>query len=162
MGPHPRDRVKVGRVPVRLDLMHAGVIPTTGLTALHGVDDALHPATARRFSRGCIDAALALAGGDALERCLHAARPGGRVAYPNGVEPEPRPRENIKVISYDAISGVRQFERLGPAIEAASSKSRSPHPTHSPKLHGPTSASPRGMSWGRSCFGSAEEVDQWR
>jgi NADPH2:quinone reductase len=119
MGPHRRDRVKVGRVPVRLDLMHAGVIPTTGLTALQGVDDAFHPATARRFSRGCIDAALALAGGDALERCLHAARPGGRVAYPNGVEPEPRPRENIKVISYDAISGVRQFERLGPAIEAA-------------------------------------------
>ena len=119
MGPHRRDRVKVGRVPVRLDLMHAGVIPTTGLTALRGVDDALHPATARRFSRGCIDAALALAGGDALERCLHAARPGGRVAYPNGVEPEPRPRENIKVISYDAISGVRQFERLGPVIEAA-------------------------------------------
>ena len=119
MGPHPRDRVKVGRVPVQLDLMHAGVIPTTGLTALHGVDDPLHPATARRFSRGCIDAALALAGGDALERCLHAARPGGRVAYPNGVEPEPRPRENIKVISYDAISGVRQFERLGPVIEAA-------------------------------------------
>jgi NADPH:quinone reductase len=119
MGPHRRDRVKVGRVPVRLDLMHAGVIPTTGLTALQGVDDALHPATARRFSRGCIDAALALAGGDALERCLHAARPGGRVAYPNGGEPEPRPRENIKVISYDAISGVRQFERLGRAIEAA-------------------------------------------
>ena len=33
---------KVGRIPACLDLMHAGAIPTTGLTALQGVDDALH------------------------------------------------------------------------------------------------------------------------
>jgi NADPH:quinone reductase len=33
---------KVGRVPAGLDLLHAGAIPTTGLTALQGVDDALH------------------------------------------------------------------------------------------------------------------------
>ena len=33
---------KVARVPVGLDLEHAGAIPTTGLTALQGIDDALH------------------------------------------------------------------------------------------------------------------------
>lgn len=44
---------------------------------------------------------------------------GGRVAYPNGIEPEPRPREGLKIISYDAVSGVREFERLGRAVEAA-------------------------------------------
>ena len=170
---------KVGRVPAGLDLLHAGAIPTTGLTALQGVDDALHlrkgeaviihgasggvgtlavqfaklrgaqvlatasgkdgvalalrlgadaavdgkhediAAEVRRFAPGGIDAVLALAGGTALERCLSTVRRGGRAAYPNGVEPEPRPREGLKIISYDAVPGVREFERLGRAVEAA-------------------------------------------
>src|SRR3954451_24300173 len=33
---------KVARVPERLDLEQAGAIPTAGLTALQGIDDALH------------------------------------------------------------------------------------------------------------------------
>src|ERR1700704_240706 len=33
---------KVAPLPKRLDLEHAGAIPTTGLTALQGIDDALH------------------------------------------------------------------------------------------------------------------------
>jgi NADPH2:quinone reductase len=33
---------KVDRIPKSLDLRHAGAIATTGLTALQGVDDALH------------------------------------------------------------------------------------------------------------------------
>jgi NADPH:quinone reductase-like Zn-dependent oxidoreductase len=160
---------KVGRVPAGLDLLHAGAIPTTGLTALQGVDDALHlrkgeaviihgasggvgtlavqfatlrgaqvlatasgkdgvalalrlgadaavdgknediAAEVRRFAPSGIDAVLALARGTALER----------FAYPNGVEPEPRPREGLKIIGYDAVPGVREFERLGRAVEAA-------------------------------------------
>jgi NADPH:quinone reductase-like Zn-dependent oxidoreductase len=32
---------KVAPIPKRLDLRHAGAIPTTGLTALQGIDDAL-------------------------------------------------------------------------------------------------------------------------
>ena len=32
---------KVAHVPAHLDLEHAGAIPTTGLTALQGIDDAL-------------------------------------------------------------------------------------------------------------------------
>jgi NADPH:quinone reductase-like Zn-dependent oxidoreductase len=170
---------KVGRVPVGLDLLHAGAIPTTGLTALQGVDDALHlrkgeaviihgasggvgtlavqfaklrgaqvlatasgkdgvalalrlgadaavdgkhediAAEVHRFAPGGIDAVLALAGGTALDRCLSTVRRGGRVAYPNGMEPEPRPREGLKITSYDAVPGVREFERLGRAVEAA-------------------------------------------
>jgi NADPH2:quinone reductase len=31
----------VARIPVKLDLKHAGAIPTTGLTALQGIDEAL-------------------------------------------------------------------------------------------------------------------------
>jgi NADPH:quinone reductase len=32
----------IAHIPERLDLRHAGAIPVTGLTALQGVDDALH------------------------------------------------------------------------------------------------------------------------
>lgn len=64
------------------------------------------------------DAVLGLAGGAALERCLDALRSGGRLAYPNGVEPAPKKRRGITVIPYDAIAGVREFDRLNRAIEA--------------------------------------------
>ena len=46
-------------------------------------------------------------------------RHGGRVAFPNGVEPVPRKRRGISLQSYDATPGVREFERLGRAIAAA-------------------------------------------
>jgi NADPH:quinone reductase len=173
---------KVARVPKRLDLEHAGAIPTTGLTALQGIDDALHvkkgetvvihggsggvgtlaiqfaklrgarvlatgsgidgvelvremgadaaidgkhadiAEAARGFAPDGVDAILALAGGDALERALDALRRDGRLAYPNGIEPEPRKRRGVKFIPYDAISGVREFERLNRAVEAAKLK----------------------------------------
>lgn len=62
---------------------------------------------------------LALAGGKALTRCLDALRRGGRLAYPNGIEPEPRKRRGIEIIAYDAVAGIRQFEHLGRAVEQA-------------------------------------------
>src|SRR5258705_13514465 len=65
------------------------------------------------------DAILALAGGDALEKCLNALRPGGRLAHPNGIEPAPKKRRGMKLIRYDGISGVREFERLNAAVQAA-------------------------------------------
>jgi len=170
---------KAAHVPAPLDLKHAGAIPVTGLTALQGIDDALHvkedetivihgasggvgtlavqfaklrgarvlasasgrdglalvlrlgadaavdghrqdiAAVARDFAPRGIDVVLALAGGKSLTRCLDALRRGGRVAYPNGVEPAPRRRAGIKVVSYDAVAGRRQFERLGEAVQEA-------------------------------------------
>jgi NADPH:quinone reductase-like Zn-dependent oxidoreductase len=77
---------------------------------------------ARQFSPDGVDAILALAGGDELERILEAVRPGGRLAHPNGVEPEPKKRRGIRVIRYDAIAGVREFKRLNEAVEAAKLK----------------------------------------
>jgi len=74
---------------------------------------------ARRFAPDGVDAVLALAGGDALERCLKVLRRGGRVAYPNGVEPAPKKRRGMTLIRYDGISGVREFERLSAAVQAA-------------------------------------------
>ena len=76
-------------------------------------------AAAKTFAPDGIDAVLALVGGDSLERCLDTVRPGGRLAYPNGIEPEPKKRRSIDTVPYDATPGVKQFERLGRAVEAA-------------------------------------------
>src|SRR6202048_293136 len=73
----------------------------------------------RRFAPDGVDAILALAGGDALEKCLNVLRPGGRLAHPNGVEPAPKKRRGMKLIRYGGISGVRKFERLNAAVQAA-------------------------------------------
>lgn len=169
-----------GWLPEGLDLQQAGAIPTTGLTALQGVDGALdlkqgmsvivHGASgavgtlavqfaklrgarvfatasgedgvalvrqlgadaavdgrrqdilaaAREFAPNGVDAVLALAGGDGLERCLDALRPGGRSAYPDWVDnPQPQERPNIEIVSYDAVPAPREYEELGRAITAA-------------------------------------------
>jgi NADPH2:quinone reductase len=173
---------KVAHIPKPLDLKHAGAIPTTGLTALQGIDDALHlkagetilihgaaggvgslavqfaklrrarvlatatgedgvefvrrlgadtavdgrrediAAAAHQFEPGGLDAVLALAGGDALDRALEAVRSGGRLAYPNGVEPAPKKRRGIEIIPYNAVPGVREFEHLNRAVEQAKLK----------------------------------------
>ena len=58
-------------------------------------------------------------GGETLEHCIDALRKGGRVAYPNGIEPEPKRRRGIKTKPYDGVPGREEFERLSRAIEAA-------------------------------------------
>jgi NADPH:quinone reductase len=77
---------------------------------------------ARRFAPDGVDAILALAGGDALEKCLSVLRPSGHLAHPNGIEPAPKKRRGMNLIGYDGISGVREFERLGAAVQAAKLK----------------------------------------
>jgi NADPH:quinone reductase-like Zn-dependent oxidoreductase len=170
------DADDVAHLPPPLDLLHAGAGAITGLTALQGIDDALHVragetvlifgasgavgtlavqfakrrkarvlatasgkdalALVRRLGADAvidvrkpdaienlkklapegIDAALALAGSDRLERCLDLVREGGRIAYPNGVEPAPRHRPRIRVVAYDAESGPRQFAQFTRAV----------------------------------------------
>jgi NADPH2:quinone reductase len=166
-------------VPASQDLKHAGAVPTTGLTALQGIDDALRlrkgenliihgagggvgtlavqfarlrgarilatakgddgialvrrlgahkavsgepdaiKAEARAFASEGVDAVLGLVGGAGLTQCLRSLRPGGRLAFPNGVEPVPRRREGIEITAYDAVAGLREFRQLARAIEAA-------------------------------------------
>lgn len=79
-------------------------------------------AAAQRFVPDGVDAMLAFDGGKTLTRCLDGLRRGGRLAYPNGVEPAPRKRSGIKVIAYNAVPGVREFQRLNRAVEAAKLK----------------------------------------
>jgi len=76
-------------------------------------------AAARRFAPEGVDAVLAFAGGKPLTQCLDALRRGGRVAYPNGVEPAPKKRRGLRVMSYDGLPGMTEFRRLNRAVEAA-------------------------------------------
>lgn len=41
------------------------------------------------------------------------------MAYPNGVEPEPPRRPKIRLVSYDAEAGQRQFAKLERAVNEA-------------------------------------------
>ena len=171
---------QVGHLPPGLSLRDAGAIAASALTAIQGIDDALHvsagetlishgaaggvgslalqfaklrgarelatasgedgasfvkglgadvvvdgrkgdiPAAARQFAPEGVDAVLAFAGGDALDRCLDALKPGGRVAFPWGVSPEPKTTINVRSSTrYNAIAGPQEFERLNQAIVAS-------------------------------------------
>jgi NADPH:quinone reductase-like Zn-dependent oxidoreductase len=75
---------------------------------------------AREFAPDGADAVLALSSGAALTQCLDALKPrGGRVAYPSGVEPAPRNRKGVKITAYDAVAGVREFQRLSRAVKGS-------------------------------------------
>jgi NADPH:quinone reductase-like Zn-dependent oxidoreductase len=83
------------------------------------IDAASHDAVGqlRAAAPEGVDAVLALAGGDTLEASLGLVRPGGRVVYPNGVEPAPRHRRQLRLKSYDAKGGPRQLASLKQAAE---------------------------------------------
>lgn len=173
------DAAHVGPAPMHLTLLEAGAAPTTGLTALQGIDKALRlrrgetvlilgasggvgslavqfaalrgarvfgtastpeasalvrrlgaeqtinarrPDEVRRLKDLApegLDAVLALAGGKGLEECIDLVRAQGRVAYPNGIEPEPRRRPDLRFVAYDGEYGPSEFEALaGAAAES--------------------------------------------
>jgi NADPH:quinone reductase-like Zn-dependent oxidoreductase len=88
-----------------------------------GADEVIDPASRdsleqlREFAPEGLDAVLALAGGEKLQKLLALVRPGGRVAYPYGVEPEPRSSRTVKPVSYDAEAAPPEFARLAKAVE---------------------------------------------
>jgi NADPH2:quinone reductase len=73
-------------------------------------------AAARDFAPEGLDAALLTAGGAAAELALTALREGGRVAYPNGVEPEPQDRPGLIIRSYDGTPDPQVIEKLNRLI----------------------------------------------
>jgi len=75
-------------------------------------------AAARKFAPVGLDAALVTAGGEAADRALTAMREGGRVAYPNGVEPEPKAPPGAKVAAYDGEPDREIIDKLNGLIEA--------------------------------------------
>jgi NADPH:quinone reductase len=74
------------------------------------------PERLRTFAANGLNAILALAGGDALESCADQVVEGGRIAYPNGVSPQPRKRAHVRTIAYDAVAGHQEFARLNRAV----------------------------------------------
>jgi NADPH:quinone reductase-like Zn-dependent oxidoreductase len=67
----------------------------------------------RELAPDGLDAVLALAGGPTLDRCLDLVKLTGRVAYPNGVEPEPkRGRRRFSVQGYDGEVSQQRLARL--------------------------------------------------
>jgi NADPH:quinone reductase len=70
----------------------------------------------RRFAPAGVDAALVLASGKGLDAALEQVRKGGRIAYPNGVEPEPKAPKGVKSHAYDGEASRSAFDRLGALI----------------------------------------------
>ncbi|WP_284665598.1 NADP-dependent oxidoreductase [Myxococcus sp. SDU36] len=73
----------------------------------------------RDFAPDGLDAALVLAGGEGREPALKAVKKGGHIAYPHGVEPEPRAPEGVKLTAYNGESNAEVLTRLNRLIEAA-------------------------------------------
>ena len=75
-------------------------------------------ASAQAFAPAGLDAALITAGGDAADRALVAIREGGRVAYPNGVEPVPKVRPGVRLSNYNVVVDPKAIDKLNRLIEA--------------------------------------------
>lgn len=74
-------------------------------------------AAARAFAPGGLDAALLTAGGEGAEKALAAIRPGGRAAYPTGVEPESRAPGGVRLDVYNGDADRDVIDRLNRLIE---------------------------------------------
>jgi len=65
------------------------------------------------------DAILALAGSPVLNASIDLLKTRGRVAFPNGVEPAPRPRKRRRVIRYDADANPTALAQLARVVDVA-------------------------------------------
>lgn len=64
-----------------------------------------------------LDAILATAGGDFLQELIGRVHPRGKVAFPNGVEPEPKAEGGVDVIAYNGEPSRKAFDELTRRIE---------------------------------------------
>jgi NADPH2:quinone reductase len=61
---------------------------------------------------GGFDAAMAFANSESLMEVLKQVKKGGTIAYPNGVEPEPKGPAGVKVYAFDGVPTAGAYERL--------------------------------------------------
>jgi NADPH:quinone reductase-like Zn-dependent oxidoreductase len=87
-------------------------------------------AAARQFAPDGLEAALITAGGPAADKALTAMRAGGRVAYPNGVEPRPKAPFGIDAKSYDGMPDPHAIEKLNSLIESSGPPGTRPFEVH--------------------------------
>lgn len=89
-----------------------------------GADDAVDgkrgdlAAALRRFAPKGLDGVLATVNAKGLDAAIAAIRQGGRVAYPNGVQPEPKGRPGVEAVAYNGAPDRQSFDRLNALIEA--------------------------------------------
>lgn len=67
---------------------------------------------ARNFAPDGFDAALLFVGGDKVQSSLSLVRSGGIAAFPNGVMPEPKAPDGVKVIKANGFGDRRLFDEL--------------------------------------------------
>ena len=87
-------------------------------------------AAAHQFAPDGFEAALITAGGPAADQALQAMRSGGRVAYPNGVEPKPEAPLGIEAKSYDGMPDPQAIEKLNSLIESSGPPGTGPFEVH--------------------------------
>ena len=100
-----------------------------GDTVVDGHNDDI-AAAARQFAPNGLDAALITAGGAAANKALAAMRAGGRVAYPNGVEPTPEPPFGINAKAYDGMPDPQAIQKLNRLIESSGPPGTGPFEVH--------------------------------
>jgi NADPH:quinone reductase-like Zn-dependent oxidoreductase len=84
--------------------------------AVDGHDPETTMRAARLFAPEGLDAALVLTSGKGLDELLATVREGGHVAWPNGVEPEPRTPADVEALAYNGEPSADAFERLNHLI----------------------------------------------
>ena len=75
-------------------------------------------ASAHAFAPEGLDAALVLGGADRVA-ALALVREGGRIAYPNGVEPAPEAISEVTLVAFDGHSGHEALDWLNQLIALA-------------------------------------------
>ena len=60
--------------------------------------------------------------GSELNKVLEQVKDGGKIAYPNGVEPLPKGRDGVKLIAFDGRPSQEIFDHLNELIETGNFK----------------------------------------
>ncbi len=84
--------------------------------AVDGRTDDLEAAV-KKFAPEGLDAVMLFAGIEGSDKVLDLVKQGGRIAYPNGVEPEPKARPGVEVIAFDGLPKPDVFVHLNELVE---------------------------------------------
>ena len=86
--------------------------------AFNGKGDEDLAGAIHEFAPGGLDGVLATANGKGLDSAIGAIRSGGRLAYPTGVQPEPKARSGVDVKVFNGTPDREMYDLLNSLIEA--------------------------------------------
>ncbi|MEW5900062.1 MAG: NADP-dependent oxidoreductase [Acidobacteriota bacterium] len=70
----------------------------------------------KSFAPDGLDAVLAFANSERLMEAMKQVKNGGAIAYPNGLEPEPKGLRGVRIHAYDGLPSPEAYERLNGLI----------------------------------------------